>query len=72
MAAHAEVPDSADRGDTIGILTTQDAQRLAELVPIRHGRMSATPFTFYRGGAAIMAADLGEDAVDGDRCPVVR
>ncbi len=58
LAAHAQVPDTTVRGDTIGILTTQDARRLAELVPIRHGRMSATPFTFYRGGAAIMAADL--------------
>ncbi len=58
LEAHAQVPDATVRGDTIGILTTQDAQRLAELVPIRHGRMSATPFTFYRGGAAIMAADL--------------
>ena len=60
MAAHAEVPNAADRGDTIGILTTQDRQRLQELVPIRHGRMSATAFTFYRGGAAIMAADLAK------------
>ncbi len=60
LESHAEVPDAADRGDTVGILTTQDEQRLAELVPIRHGRMSATPFTFYRGGAAIMAADLAQ------------
>ncbi|MGB5756334.1 MAG: DUF2252 domain-containing protein [Acidimicrobiales bacterium] len=44
------------------MLTAQDALRLAELVPIRHGRMSATPFTFYRGGAAIMAADLAKTA----------
>ncbi len=58
LDAHATVPAASDRGDTIGILTTQDALRLPELVPIRHGRMSATPFTFYRGGAAIMAADL--------------
>jgi uncharacterized protein (DUF2252 family) len=58
LDAHAMVPPASDRGDTIGILTAQDALRLPELVPIRHGRMSATPFTFYRGGAAIMAADL--------------
>ena len=60
MESHAEVPDAADRGDTIGILTTQDAQRLVELVPIRHGRMIATPFTFYRGRAATMTADLAK------------
>lgn len=60
LASHACVPDPAERGDTIGILTAQDTQRLTELVPIRHGRMSATPFTFYRGGAAIMAADLAK------------
>ena len=58
LDAHATVPHASDRADTIGILTAQDERRLAELVPIRHGRMSATPFTFYRGGAAIMAADL--------------
>ncbi len=60
LEAHAQVPDATVRGDTIRILTRQDAKRLAELVPIRHGRMSATPFTFYRGGAAIMAADLAQ------------
>ncbi|MDH4115853.1 MAG: DUF2252 domain-containing protein [Acidimicrobiia bacterium] len=58
LESHAAVPGRAERGDTVSILMAQDAQRLQELVPIRHGRMSATPFTFYRGGAAIMAADL--------------
>ena len=58
LDAHSSVPRASDRGDTIGILTAQDALRLPDLVPIRHGRMGATPFTFYRGGAAIMAADL--------------
>jgi uncharacterized protein (DUF2252 family) len=58
LEAHAQVSDAADRGDTIGILKAQDELRLSQLVPVRHGRMSATPFTFYRGGAAIMAADL--------------
>ena len=36
----------------------QDKTRVKELVPIRHGRMAASAFTFYRGAAAIMAADL--------------
>jgi len=49
----------ADRPDPVGVLTDQDAARVPELVPIRHGRMIVSPFTFYRGGAAIMAWDLG-------------
>ena len=57
LADHAELVTEG-RADPIGILTAQDQNRLQELVPIRHGRMSATAFTFYRGGAAIMAADL--------------
>ena len=58
LDSHAVVPNRHERQDPIGILLAQDEQRLAELVPIRHGRMSANPFSFYRGGAAIMAADL--------------
>jgi uncharacterized protein (DUF2252 family) len=46
------------RPDPIEVLERQDATRVPELVPIRHGRMSASAFTFYRGAAAIMAADL--------------
>jgi len=42
----------------VSILEAQAASRLQELVPIRYGRMLASPFTFYRGAAAIMAADL--------------
>jgi uncharacterized protein (DUF2252 family) len=57
LAAHAEVVTEG-RGDPIAILTAQDAERLASLVPIRHGRMLPSAFTFYRGAAAIMAADL--------------
>src|SRR5215475_6103795 len=48
-----------DRPDPVKILTEQDERRLPDLVPIRHGRMLASPFTFYRGAAGIMAADLG-------------
>jgi uncharacterized protein (DUF2252 family) len=58
LDAHAEVPASERRGDPVAILTEQDVARRADLVPIRHGRMSATAFTFYRGAAAVMAADL--------------
>ena len=57
-AAHAELPPRAARRDPIAILERQAADRVPELVPIRHGRMLASPFAFYRGAAAVMAADL--------------
>jgi uncharacterized protein (DUF2252 family) len=44
--------------DVVETLTAQNEVRLAELVPIRFGRMAATPWTFFRGAAAVMAADL--------------
>ena len=46
------------RPDPIALLETQAASRVPELVPIRYGRMVATPFSFYRGGALLMASDL--------------
>ncbi|MBM7368372.1 DUF2252 domain-containing protein [Gordonia hydrophobica] len=54
----AAVPESADRTDALTILGDQDRTRLAELVPVRHDRMAATAFTFFRGAAAVMASDL--------------
>jgi uncharacterized protein (DUF2252 family) len=45
--------------DPIAILAAQNASRVPDLVPVRMGRMAATPFTFFRGAAAVMAADLG-------------
>ena len=57
-SAHARWEAGPDRTDPVEILERQDATRVPELVPIRHGRMAVSPFTFYRGGAAIMAADL--------------
>ena len=47
-----------DRTDPVQILERQDKTRVDELVPIRHGRMGASAFTFYRGAAGIMASDL--------------
>ena len=49
----------ADRADPVSILEAQNAARAQELVPLRFERMSVSPFTFYRGAAAIMAHDLG-------------
>jgi uncharacterized protein (DUF2252 family) len=48
-----------DRVSPLEILAEQDQTRVPELVPVRYGRMLASSFTFYRGAAAIMAADLG-------------
>jgi uncharacterized protein (DUF2252 family) len=57
-SSHGDWSPAADRRDPIDILSGQDANRLQFLVPIRHQRMSASAFAFYRGGAAIMASDL--------------
>jgi uncharacterized protein (DUF2252 family) len=58
LADHAAVVERADRRDPVVTLDEQDAERVPELVPIRYGRMTASPFTFYRGAARVMAADL--------------
>ena len=47
-----------DRPDPVALLTGQETTRVPELVPLRHERMLESPFTFYRGAAVIMAADL--------------
>jgi uncharacterized protein (DUF2252 family) len=46
------------RRNPVDVLVAQDADRIEDLVPIRYGRMSVSPFTFLRGSAAVMAADL--------------
>ena len=62
LDAHAEVIADTDRADPLAILAQQDKSRLPELVPLRYGRMSRSPFTFLRGGAAVMASDLAAGA----------
>jgi Uncharacterized protein conserved in bacteria (DUF2252) len=57
-SAHGDWAPAPDRPDPIAILVAQAASRVPELVPIRYGRMLVSPFTFYRGAAAVMAADL--------------
>ncbi|MFI5693074.1 DUF2252 domain-containing protein [Kribbella sp. NPDC051586] len=64
LESHAEVRLSATR-DPVGLLLTQAEGRVPELVPIRHGRMLVSPFTFYRGAALVMAADLAETPATG-------
>ena len=57
-ASHGTWEPAADRPDPIALLEEQAETRVPELVPIRHGRMLVSPFTFFRGAALIMAADL--------------
>ena len=57
LESHAEFRPGRSR-DPVGLLLGQAASRVPELVPIRHGRMLVSPFTFYRGAALPMAADL--------------
>jgi uncharacterized protein (DUF2252 family) len=57
LSSHAEFSPSRGR-DPVGLLLGQAGSRVADLVPIRHGRMLVSPFTFYRGAALPMAADL--------------
>ena len=63
--SHAGWSPAADRPDPVGLLEEQDRTREPDLVPVRHGRMMVSPFTFYRGAAKIMAADLAGTPVAG-------
>jgi uncharacterized protein (DUF2252 family) len=56
---------AADRPDPVALLEEQNVTREPDLVPVRHGRMMVSPFTFYRGAARIMAADLKDTPVAG-------
>jgi uncharacterized protein (DUF2252 family) len=58
-AGHAVFEAPSTRADPVELLERQAQTRVAELVPIRYGRMLVSPFTFYRGAAMIMAHDLG-------------
>lgn len=64
-SAHASWEPSTSRRDPIDVLEEQAASRIPELVPIRYGRMAASPFAFFRGAAAIMAMDLATTPVTG-------
>ena len=57
-SSHAGWKPADDRPDAVALLEQQNARREPDLVPVRHGRMMVSPFTFYRGAAKIMAADL--------------
>ncbi|HWP32418.1 MAG TPA: DUF2252 domain-containing protein, partial [Solirubrobacterales bacterium] len=62
-SAHAEWQPAPDRADPVEVLEAQAANRVPELIPIRYARMAASPFAFYRGAAAVLAADLADTPV---------
>jgi uncharacterized protein (DUF2252 family) len=64
-AGHTGWEPAADRPDPVALLEEQNVTREPDLVPVRHGRMLVSPFTFYRGAAKIMAADLAETPTAG-------
>jgi uncharacterized protein (DUF2252 family) len=64
-STHSGWQASTDREDPVAILEAQAESRVPELVPIRYGRMLVSPFTFYRGAAAIMAGDLANTPTSG-------
>jgi uncharacterized protein (DUF2252 family) len=65
LSSHTKWGPAADRQDPVALLSDQDKTREADLVPVRHGRMMVSPFTFYRGAATVMAADLAGTPVAG-------
>jgi len=58
LSAHAAWTPAADRPSPVDLLVEQETTREPDLIPVRHGRMMVSPFTFYRGAAKIMAEDL--------------
>ena len=64
-SGHGAWEPAAGRSDPVALLEAQAADRVEDLIPIRYGRMLASPFAFYRGAAAVMAADLAETSSSG-------
>ncbi len=64
-SSHGDWAPAADRPDPVELLEAQATTRVGQLVPLRYGRMLVSPFTFYRGAAAVMAADLTGTARSG-------
>ena len=63
--AHTGWKPPKERRDPVDLLLGTNQSRLPELVPIRHGRMVQSPFAFFRGSAALMAADLAQTPCSG-------
>jgi uncharacterized protein (DUF2252 family) len=64
-SCHSGWRPAAERPDPVALLEEQNVTREPDLVPVRHGRMMVSPFTFYRGAAKIMAADLKDTPTAG-------
>jgi len=64
-SSHAQWSPSPDRIDPIELLQEQDTDRIQRLLPIKYGRMVASPFAFLRGSATVMAADLAPTPATG-------
>ena len=64
-SSHRGWRPAEDRPDPVALLEEQNTTREPDLVPVRHGRMMVSPFTFYRGAAKIMAADLEDTPTAG-------
>jgi uncharacterized protein (DUF2252 family) len=65
LSSHTKWRPAGDRPDPVDSLVAQETTREPDLIPVRHGRMMVSPFTFYRGAAKIMAADLAPTPVAG-------
>ena len=65
LSAHAGWVPAPDRASPVDLLEEQETTREPDLVPVRHGRMMVSPFTFYRGAAKIMAEDLKDTPTAG-------
>ncbi len=65
LESHAVFDPGPDRPDPIALLEEQAATRVRELVPVRYGRMIASPFSYFRGAALPMASDLATTPVSG-------
>ena len=64
-STHSDWTPAPDRPDPISLLQAQDAGRLQHLLPIKYGRMVASPFAFLRGSAVVMASDLAATPTTG-------
>ena len=66
-SSHSDWKPPADRPDPVHMVLEAEKGRLPELLPLRHGRMARSPFTFYRGSALAMASDLASTPASGIR-----
>lgn len=66
-SSHRQWSPTADRRDPVDVLIDSNGGRLPQLIPIRFGRMLVSPFTFFRGAASVMAADLAKTPATGLR-----